>query len=50
MGYIVGLNLLLVQGKLTEGKGNSTIDLLNKLACFVVEENNIFNTKAADLK
>jgi hypothetical protein len=59
-----GLKLHLVQGKLTEGKGTSTVDLLSqtifdqlsskdllsKLACFVDEENNIFDTKAADLK
>ncbi len=37
------------QGILTEGGKLSTVDLLNKVACFVKHLNNIFIIKRSDL-
>jgi hypothetical protein len=37
------------QGILTEGGKLSAVDLLNKVACFVKHQNNIFIIKRSDL-
>jgi hypothetical protein len=39
------LKLALGQGIITEGGRLSTVGLFLKVACFVKEENNIFNSK-----